>query len=60
MEDQTRVVRRIEERTMRNISRFNTADSSNSTIAQNFAADLDSMFGLTPAVEDLSRTIEQK
>ncbi|CZT16935.1 uncharacterized protein RCC_02769 [Ramularia collo-cygni] len=30
-----------------------------STIAQNFAADLDSMFGLTPEVEELSKNVEQ-
>lgn len=31
-----------------------------STIAQNFAADLDSMFGLSPEVENLSKTVEEK
>ncbi|KAF2172539.1 hypothetical protein M409DRAFT_17770 [Zasmidium cellare ATCC 36951] len=40
--------------------KFNTRPES--TIAQNFAADLDSMFGLNapPGVDNLSRTVEEK
>ncbi|QIW97333.1 hypothetical protein AMS68_002851 [Peltaster fructicola] len=41
-------------------TRRTTAKRPESTIAQNFAADLDSMFGLTPEVDGLEHNVNQK